>query len=69
MSKSDVTHEEQETSQESQESWTSLTANGSITATEEGNVCVKDQETFLTVQSLKDSTAVVSLRKLCEEHE
>ena len=43
-----------------------LTVNGSIDATEEAIVYVKDLDMFVTVQLLEDSPAVPVRRKLCE---
>ena len=46
---------------------TIITANGTITTTEEATVYVKDLDMLITVQLLVDSPAVPSLRKLCQE--
>ena len=45
-----------------------LTANGDVHTNEEAQVCVHDQNLFVTVQLLEDTLAVLSLGKLCEDH-
>ena len=45
-----------------------ITADGSMNATEEATVYVKDLDMFVTVQLLEDTPAVLSLGKLCEEN-
>ena len=54
-------HEEEETIWESKESCTIVTANGTVTTTEEAVVCVKDLDMLITVQLLEDSPAFRSL--------
>ena len=64
---SDVTPELQETQQKPKDQSVILTANGTTHATEEARVYVHDLDMFGQVQSLKETPAVLSLRKLCEE--
>ena len=68
MSKMDMSPEELETVNVSRRPTTVITADGSINATEEATVYVKDLDMFVTVQLLKDTPAVLSLGKLCEEN-
>ena len=68
MSKMDMSPEELETVKVSRRPTTVITANGSMNATEEAMVYVKDLDMFVTVQLLKDTPAVLSLDKLCEEN-
>ena len=68
MSKMDMSPEELETVKVSRRPTTVITADGSINATEEATVYVKDLDMFVTVQLLKDTPAVLSLGKLCEEN-
>ena len=63
MSKSDFTHEEQETVRKSKESWQIITAD----TTEEATAYVKDSDMFITVQLLEDSLAVLSLENMSFE--
>ena len=44
-----------------------MTANGTTHATEEDTVFVFDLDKLFQVQVMKESPAVLSLRKLCEE--
>ena len=68
MSKMDMSPEELETVNVSRRPTTVITADGSINATEEATVYVKDLDMFVTVQLLKDTPAVLSLGKFCEEN-
>ena len=45
-----------------------VTANGEVQTNEEAQVYVHDLGLFVAVQLLEDTTAVLSLGKLCEEH-
>ena len=65
VSKMDMSPEELETVNVSRRPTTVITADGSINATEEARVYVKDLDMFVTVQLLKDTPAVLSLGKLC----
>ena len=47
---------------------TVITAIGEVPSSEEAQVYVHDRELFVTVQILDDTSAVLSLGKLCEEH-
>ena len=47
---------------------TVITANGEVQTHEEATVYVKELERFLTMKVLEDTPAVLSLRKLCDEH-
>ena len=60
---STIIHEEKDTARKSTASCTIITANGTITTTEEATVCVKDLDMFITVQLMEDSPAVLSLAK------
>ena len=68
MSKMGLSPEELETVKVSRRPTTVITANGSINATEEVTVFLKDLDMFVTVQLLEDTPAVLSLGKLCEEN-
>ena len=67
MSKVDLTLEEQDPITVSKKPTTAITANGTIRATEQATVHVKDLALFVCVQLLKDSPAVLHLGKLCEK--
>ena len=45
-----------------------LTANGEVHAHEEAQVFVHDLNQFITVQLLEETTAVLSLGRLCKDH-
>ena len=45
-----------------------MTANGEVQTNEEAQVYVHDLDLFVTVQSLDETPAVLSLGKLCSEH-
>ena len=64
----DLTLEEQETITVSKKPTTVFTAIRTIRMTEQAAVHVKNLDMFVTVQLFKDSQAVISLGKLCEEH-
>ena len=67
MSKMGSSPEELETVNVSRRTTTVITADGSMNATEEAMVYVKEMDMFVTVQLLQDTPAVLSLGKLCEE--
>ena len=68
MCNRDLTPEEQETTRQSKCPSVILTANGTSHTTEEATVYVFDLDMFVQVQLLKESPAVLSLGKLCEEN-
>ena len=45
-----------------------VTANGQVQTNEEAQAYVYDLDLFVTVQLVEDTPAILSLRKLCEEH-
>ena len=45
-----------------------ITPNGEVQTHEEATVYVRELDTFLTLKILKDTPAVLSLGKLCEDH-
>ena len=47
---------------------TTVMANGEVQTREEATVCVKELDLFVTVMLLEETTAVLSLGKLCEDH-
>ena len=47
---------------------TVMTANGEVQTREEATVNVKELDLFVTVMLLEETPAVLSLRKLCEDH-
>ena len=67
MSQSDLTAEEQETIQKSKDPSVIMTAKGTAHTTEEATVYVGDLDMFVQVPLFKESPAVLSLRKFCEE--
>ena len=68
VSKHGLIHEEKRTVRKLKESCTMFTASGSITATEEATVYVRDLDMFMTVKLLEASPAVLSLGQFWEEH-
>ena len=68
VSKKDVNKAELETVRISKNSTTVVTANGEVLTREEATVYVKELDLFVTVMFLKDTPAVLSLGKLCEDH-
>ena len=67
MSKSDLIREGKTASRKSKESCSIITANGSITATEEATVHVRDLDICITVHQLDDAPVVLSRGNACEE--
>ena len=47
---------------------TVMTSNGKVQTREEATVYVKELDLFVTVMLLEETTAVLSLGKLCEDH-
>ena len=47
---------------------TVTTANGEVQTHEEATVYVKELDIFLTMKVLRDTPAVLSLGKMCDEH-
>ena len=68
LSKSDLSSEELDTLRRSRTPMTVVTANGDVQTNEEAQVCVHDLDLCVTVQFLDNTTAVLSLGKLYEEH-
>ena len=68
MSKRDLTQEEKDTIQKSKGAWLIMTANVTTHAFQEATEYVYDLDMFVWVQPLKESPAVLSLRKKCQEH-
>ena len=68
LSKKDLSSEELETLRKSRTSTVVLTADGEVHTNEEAQVSVYDLGLFVTVQSLDETPAVLSLGKLCEDH-
>ena len=69
ISKKDLNSAELETVTTSRSPTTVKTANGEVQTNEEATACVKELDIFfLTVKLLEDTSAVLSLAKLCEEH-
>ena len=67
MSKSELTPEEQQTIQKSKDPSIIMTAHGTTRTIEEATVCVCDLDMFVQVPLSKESPAVRSLRRFCEE--
>ena len=68
LNKSDLSSDELDTLRRSRTPVTVVTANGDVQTNEEAQVFVHNLDLFMTVQLLDNTTAVLSLRKLCEEH-
>ena len=68
ISKKDLNSAELETVTTSRSPTTAITANDEVQTHEEATVCVKELDLFLTMRVLEDTPAVLSLRKLCDEH-
>ena len=67
-SKKDLNSAELETVTTSRNPTTVITANGEVQTHEEATFYVKELDSFLTMKVLEDTPAVLSLRKLCDEH-
>ena len=68
VSKRDLNSAELATMRISKNPTTVMTANGEVQTREEARVYVKELDLFGTVVLLEETTAVLSLGKLCEEH-
>ena len=68
MSKKELSSDELDTLRRSRTPTVVLTANGKVHTHEEAQVFVHDVNLFVTVQVLEETPAVLSLRKLCEDH-
>ena len=68
ISKKDLSDAEMDTLTKSCSPMTVITANGEVQTHEEATVYVKELDMFLTMKLLEDTTAVLSLGKLCVEH-
>ena len=68
ISKKDLNSAELETVTTSRSPTTVITANGEVQTHEEATVCVEELDIFLTMEVLEDTSAVLSLGKLCDEH-
>ena len=67
ISKKDLNSAELETVTTSRSPMTVITANGEVQTNEVATVYVKELDVFLTMKLLKDTPAVLSLGKLCDE--
>ena len=68
ISKKDLNDAEMDTLTKSCSSSIVMTANGEVQTHEEATVYVKELDIFLTMKVLENTPAVLSLRKLCDEH-
>ena len=68
VSRKDLNKAELETVRISKNPTTVVTANGEVQTQEEATVHVREFDLFVTVMLLEDTPAVLSLRKLCEDH-
>ena len=68
ISKKDLNSGEMDSLTSSKSPTTVITANGEVQTHEEATVSVKELDIFLTMKVLEDTPAVLSLRKLCDEH-
>ena len=68
ISKKDLNSAEIDTFTTSRSPTTVITANGEVQTHEEAIVYVKELENILTMKVLEDTPAVLSLKKLCDEH-
>ena len=68
ISKKDLSNAEMDTLTKSCSPTIVITANGEVQTNEEAIVYVKELDTFLTMKLLEDTSAVLSLGKLCDEH-
>ena len=69
VSKKDLKSAELETMRMSRNSATVMTANGEVQTREDATKYVKELDLFVTVMLLEETPAVLSLVKLCEDHE
>ena len=68
ISKKDLNSAKMETLTMSRSPTTVIAANGEVQTHEEATVYVKELDIFLTMKVLKDTPAVLSLGKLCDEN-
>ena len=68
MSKKDLRSDELDTLRRSRTPAVVLTANGEVNTNEKAQVFVHDLNLLVTLQLLKETPAVLSLGKLCEDH-
>ena len=68
ISKKDLNSAELETVTTSRSPMTVITANGEVEMNEETTVYVTELDIFLTMKLLEDTSAVLSLGKLCDQH-
>ena len=68
LSKKDLSSDELDTLRRFRNPTTVVTANGEVQTNEEAQVYVQDLDLFVTVQTLEETPAVLSLGKLCSEH-
>ena len=68
ISKKNLNYAEMDTLTTSRSPTTIITANGEVQTHEEATVYVEELDIFLTMKVLKDTPAVLSLGKLCDEH-
>ena len=69
VSRNDLNSAELESVRASKSPTTVATANGEVLTKEEATVYVREVDLFVTVMLLEDTLAVLSLGKLCEDHE
>ena len=69
ISKKDLNSAEMDTLTKSCSPVIVIRANGEVQTHEEATVHVKELDTFLTMKVLEDTPAVLSLGKVCDEHE
>ena len=68
VNKRDLNSAELKTMRISRIPTTVMTANDEVQTREEATVYVKEQDLFVTVMLLEETTAVLALGKLCEDH-
>ena len=68
ISKKDLNSAELETVTTSRSPMTVKLVNGEVQTNEEATVYVRELDIFLTMKLLEDTSAVLSLGKLCDEH-
>ena len=69
LSKKDLCSDELDTLRRFRNPTTVVTGNGEVQTNEEAQVYVHDLDLFVTVQLLEETPAVLSLGKICSEHE
>ena len=68
ISKKDLNSADLETVTTSRSPTTVITANDEVQTNEEATVYVKELGILLTMKVLKDTPAILTLEKLCDEH-